>query len=96
MNPVIQQLPTEAAIKKMVDDLITPELADAEAKALIEILMAVSDPESDAQWALAEAAARHAFCKTTAFERAFRKFAGFPETESYSANRHFQTVEQEQ
>lgn len=74
----IKTLPTEADIKRMVDEIITPELADAECRRLVELLMVVSSPDSEEQHHLAMTAARHAYAKTSSFETGFREFAGFP------------------
>lgn len=74
--PRITRLPNAAEIKKLVETIITPERADVEGKALIELLAAVSSPDLDAQFELAEIAMLHAFSFTMAHEEAMRAFAG--------------------
>lgn len=86
-EPVIKALPTAAEFRKQVDVLITPEFADREAKAFAAIVLTVASPEDDHAWHLASEAARHAFTKTGAFERAFREFTSFPETPPMPADR---------
>ena len=84
-TPKIKQLPTETQIKQMVDKLIAPERADAEADALVNILLAVSSSESDDQYHLANVAANHAFTKTSRFAQAFAEFADRPGRRKLSA-----------
>lgn len=78
-EPVIRPLPSEKYFRELVDRLITPERADEEAAAFVEILMTCANAEDDGSWHLASAAARYAFTKTEAFETAFRAFAGYPD-----------------
>lgn len=78
-NPIIKNLPTEKEVEQMVDRIITPELADEECRSLVRLIYSVAGAENDEQWNLANRAARRAFEKTSDFETAFRRFAGFPE-----------------
>lgn len=81
-EPTITKAPTEAEIKHMVDQLITPEYADRQAKALIDLLAATTSRDNRLQIEISDTAARHAFTKTMAyeriFERAYQDFTGFP------------------
>lgn len=74
--PQIKRLPNDREIKKLVETIITPELADTQCKALIELLAAVSSPESEQQFELAEIAMIHSFSFTMAHEEALRSFSG--------------------
>lgn len=67
---------TETDIKNWVDEIITPENADVEAKRLTQILMAVACEKDDTRWTLTIVAAQHAFTKTVEFDEAFKEFAG--------------------
>ena len=69
-------MPTETEIKRWVDELITPENADTEARRLTQILHATACRQNDDRWNLTCVACRHAFSKTMEFEEAFREFAG--------------------
>jgi hypothetical protein len=73
-------LPTEFDIRHWVENLITPENADTEAKLLAKLLLTVASPDDDELYPLAVAAAKHAFTKTTDFRAAFEEFAGLPDT----------------
>ncbi len=75
-EPMITSIPTDEKFREMVDEMITPEYADAEARYLSEMLMAVASEEDQSKWELANMLARHAFTKTYAFENAFREFRG--------------------
>ena len=81
-EPTITKAPTEAEIKHMVDQLITPEYADSQAKALIGLLAATTSRDNRLQIEISDVAARHAFTKTMAYERifetAYNDFTGFP------------------
>ncbi len=78
---MIRPLPTATDIKNWVDEIITPERANIEAKRFCDIIAACSDADGDWQsYELAEVAVRHAFSKTTDFEEAFKEFAGRPKT----------------
>lgn len=87
-EPIIRPLPTPERFKQLVDELITPEYADREVKAFIDIVLTVANSEDDTQWHLANEAARHAFSKTDAAEKAFRDFAGFPDRPGYVSDRY--------
>lgn len=64
-------------IRELVDQLITPERADEEAKALMRIFAAVHDGDtSDDCHDLMMVAAHHAFQKTISYNNAFERFAG--------------------
>ena len=78
-NSASKLSPIKEGYLKLVDALITPENADREAMAFIELVMTTANVEDDAIGPIAHAAARHAFMKTEAFERAFREFVGWPE-----------------
>lgn len=82
MDTIVKRAPSETEIKDMVDELITPESADREAKVLIRLLMASTCEDDPAGFAVAQIASRHAYTKTAAFERAvengYREFIGFP------------------
>lgn len=60
-----------------METIITPERADIESKALMDLIAAVASPDSD-NFELAETAMIHAFSFTTAHEEALRAFAGGP------------------
>jgi len=81
-DPITKLAPSESEIKNMVDQLITPENADREAKVLIRLLAATGSTDDTVQIENSEIAARHAFTKTLAYERAvetaYRDFTGFP------------------
>lgn len=81
----------------MVDQVVSlePGYNDKEIKAFIDIVMTPANPEDDHSWSLANAAARHAFTKSEAFERAYREFAGWPERSPYKADRYIVHARQE-
>jgi hypothetical protein len=80
--PLIVQAPTDSEVRRIVDELITPENADKEAKLLCWLLFSTASADDPVQYEIAQTAARHAFMKTTAYEQlfepAFREFLGFP------------------
>ena len=84
-EPIIRPVPTEREFRQMVDELIPvePGINDGAAKAFVNMILTVANPEDDAQWHLANVAARHAFAKTEAAEMAFRKFSGWPDRQIY-------------
>jgi hypothetical protein len=63
-------------LKKRVNQLITPEFADVEARALIDVIYAVATPDDETSWDLSRIIANEAFRLTAAYETAFREFAG--------------------
>ena len=77
-KPIIKPLPTETDVKKWVRELVEPYHADTESKRLIQLLLAVANPDNPEQWELAMTAAREAYLLTTDFEENFHDFAGFP------------------
>ncbi len=76
MSTKTELLPSEERVRQMVDQVITPERADAEARPFCELMMMFASPEDDETWHLANVAARHAFSKTAEFDEAFWEFAG--------------------
>lgn len=93
--PIIKPRPTVEAYRRLVDELITPENADREAKAFIELIMTTGNLEDDDIGLMVHVAARHAFIKTEAFERAFREFAGWPDVPPSSADETVLSTERE-
>ncbi len=91
-EPIIRPVPTIEGFKTMVDQLITPDRPEDEAKVFIDMILTTANPDDDHSWALANEAARHAFTKTEAFEQAFRNFAGFPDRPGYTADRYVITA----
>lgn len=77
-EPIIKLAPGEAAIKRMVDALIVPEMAEEQVKALFGIVSLTADTEDNYKSDTTAMILRHAFTKTESFERAFRQFQGFP------------------
>lgn len=68
---------TDKEIRKYVEILIEPALADAQAKALCELLFAVSGDEGfDAAKRIGECA----YQLTSHFQSSFEAFAGLPQT----------------
>ncbi len=88
-EPLIRPLPTADEFRAMADVLVPPECGynDEAAKAYIDTVLTIANPEDDHSTHLANTAARHAFMKTEAFETAFREFAGIPERPGYVASR---------
>lgn len=75
--PMIVNLPTDEEIELIVDKIILPEAADRESALVCGLIMAIADPDGDrVKWGLAETAMKRAFQKTTAYDTAFRQFAG--------------------
>lgn len=91
-EPIIRALPTAGKFCELVDIVITPERADDEAKAFVDIILTIANPEDDKSMHLANTAARHAFSMTSAFEAAFREFAGYPDRPGYVADRYLITA----
>lgn len=79
-EPTIKPLPSVNDIKSMAETLVQPEWGynDTAAKAYIDTVFAIANTEDEYQSRLANEAARHAFTKTEAFEKAFCDFAGRP------------------
>lgn len=92
MNPhnetKIRPIPTVEGFKKMVDTVIEPATPDSIIKTLIDLILTTANTENDDLGPLAQAAARHAFTHSEAFETAFRSFAGWPESVPYAADRY--------
>lgn len=95
-NPLIEQLPTDEAVKKLIDEVIPPETGDRLTKKFAEFLLTIASPDNDDQWHLANVAARHLFDRTAQYDAAYKNFVGFPAEKSYSSAEHYQSVEQEQ
>jgi hypothetical protein len=74
----IDPLPTPEQIRRLVELIIVPELADQQLKALTKLLTAVTNPECEQQFELSEIALRHLFSFTVAHEDAFRTLVGYP------------------
>lgn len=94
-EPIIRPVPTEADFTAMVDDVIADDADESEIKSFIDIVLTVADFTDDKTSFLASAAARRAFTKSSAFENAFREFAGFPERPGYVAGRYTVNAAQE-
>ncbi|CAN5354294.1 hypothetical protein BH10ACI2_BH10ACI2_00170 [soil metagenome] len=89
-EPIITALPTTEEFNLMADKLVPVEAGynDEQAKALIDIMLTLADPENDHVMHLANTTARHVFAKTEAAEAAFREFAGYPDRPGYNADRY--------
>lgn len=62
-------------LEKLIDQIIVPEMADAQAKALIELIFSISDERSPDQFAKAEKAGHEIYKRTYEFDQAFKRFA---------------------
>ena len=95
-EPIIETLPTGKQVEKLMDEIVAPELPDRIKKEFIRFLLTIANADNEDQWALANIAAQRVFEFTFEHEAYYKKFAGLPVSESYSANEHYQTVEREQ
>jgi hypothetical protein len=95
-NPIIQALPTDEAVKKLIDEVVPPELPDRQKKEFARFLLTIANPDNDDQWRLANVAAHHLYENTFEYESGFDNFVGFPAYKAYSSTEHYQSVEQEQ
>jgi hypothetical protein len=86
-GPTIRPLPTAEGFKRNVDLVLGADPDDAQVRALVDLVLTPANAEDDRSWALANAAARHAFSKSEAFEEAFRKFADMPDGFALTAQR---------
>lgn len=88
-EPIIRAMPDAAEFNRMADVLVAPESGynDEQARAYINTVLTIANPEDDHSMHLANTSARHVFMKTEAFEQAFRSFAGYPERSTVKADR---------
>lgn len=88
-EPVIRPIPTIKQFTDMVDTIISPEVDcnDEQAGAFINIVLTLADETNPYTHSLAQAAARHAFSKTRAFELAFQGYAQSFDSVPYRADR---------
>lgn len=94
-DPVIRPLPNEAGFKKAVDLVLGDTRCEAAIKSLVDMLLMTANAEDEHSWRLAQAAARHAFTKSEAFETEFCKFADAPGGFTTVANHFRMRVEQD-
>lgn len=93
-GPVIRPLPNEAAFKKAVDLVLDDTPNEPAIKSLVDMLLMTANAEDETAWNLAQAAARHAFSRSDAFDQEFRKFADAPGGFVGVADRFAVTIEQ--
>lgn len=82
-KPFIRPLATESEIRRQTDEILG-DANDETIKTYINHIQNFMDADSEAAYHLASTAQKHAFTKTLAFDDAFRRFAEFPEGDSFS------------
>lgn len=93
-EPIIRPLPTVRQFCEMVDTIISPEtdFNDEQVAAYINTVLTLADELNPHTYSLAQAAARHAFTKTRAFEYAFDGYMRSAVSLPYEADRFVVTA----
>lgn len=84
MDPIIKKTATESELRRMTAEMLG-DANDKTIKTFVLLLENFKDADAEAAYHNIGAAQREAFGRSTAFENAFRAFAGLPRLVSFAA-----------